>query len=275
MIDIKKIHQIQLSILTKIDIICRHANLNYFLTGGSAIGAVRHQGFIPWDDDIDIGFKREDFEKFLLIAPSAFKGEPLALEENRLDREFEFDFAKVMRTDTQILEHGREDTPTRNGIFIDVFPFDRLTTSASAQIDQEHQISALNREITARVYPKRMLGTRKNFNESLDDLYRHRFETMTKFNGDESLPWVNMSSPYTFAKETILPEEIETITMMSFESLTVPIISGYDSYLKRLYGDYLTLPPINKRVSHHIEKMRLLDDFNYPNDTLNEIDIDA
>lgn len=261
LIDMRTIHNLQLNMLEKIDEICKRFGLTYFMIGGSAIGTVRDHGFIPWDDDIDVGLIRSDFDKFIKDAPDYLFDVSMALEEDRLDSEFEFDFAKLMRTDTWIEEHGREDTRTRNGVFIDIFPFDRLPIDLDAQQQQAMQIKALKDEITARVYPNRprQIATISGLKKlSLTQLYKRRYQVMTRYNDDARLPLANMSSPYAYAKEVILPNEISSFEQKTFETLQVPVISGYDSYLKRLYGDYMTVPPVNLQVSHHITAMTML-----------------
>lgn len=261
MVNLNTVHCLQLTMLDQILAMSSQYNLNSFMIGGSVIGAVRHQGFIPWDDDIDVDFSRADFETFLRIAPDQFANKPLAVEQDSLDGAFEFDFAKVIRTDTWILESGREDTQALNGVFIDVFPFDRLPSSPILQQEQAYQIEALKDEITSRIYPKRIRDTKRIdllVHKTLTELYQCRYDVMTQYNNDSHLPLTNMSSPYAYAKEVIKPEELNRLTLMPFESLNVPIMNGYDPYLKRMYGDYMTLPPIELQTSHHILKMKMI-----------------
>ncbi len=257
MVDMKQIHGIQLDILQKVAALSSKYHIKYFMTGGSAIGAVRHHGFIPWDDDIDIGFTRQDFEIFLKIAPTEFRSTAYLVEENRLDPAYEYDFAKVMLKGTQILEHGREEAKTANGIFIDIFPFDRLPADKHDRKAQKHVLQNVLEEIRRRFYPdqyQNMPLDTPYAQLTLQQLYALRLQTMTKFNNDPSLAYVNLSSPYAYAKEIILPSEMAHFSVMPFENLRVPVLADYDSYLTRLYGDYMTLPPVEKRVQRHILK---------------------
>ncbi len=256
MIDIKQIHEIQLDMLKVIDGLANKLNLQYFLTGGSAIGAVRHHGFIPWNDDIDIGLTRKDFEKFVKLMPDYLSKFGLFLEEDRLDPKFEFDFAKVMRADTSILERGREDTNTKDGIFIDVFPFDKMPESKVDQNNQKNALNKINRVITNKVYPERdhVDGSSKLLKDwRLTDLYLRRLSIMENYDDQRSLPNVNMSSPYGYGKEVILQSELsDGVVKRVFEGYQFPILKDYDSYLRRLYGNYMKLPPEAKRYQRHI-----------------------
>lgn len=256
MIDMNQIHSIQLGILQEVARLSAKYHLKYFMTGGSAIGAVRHHGFIPWDDDIDIGFTRHDFEKFIQVAPTELVTSDYLVEENRLNPRYEYDFAKVMTKDSQILERGREEAKAHNGIFIDVFPFDRLPADKSQRLEQKTILQDILEEIRRRFYPDRFpsaaTGHKPYTNMSLQDLYDLRLKTMVQYDHHRDLPYVNLSSPYDYAKETIFPSEMQRLIKMPFENLHVPVLAGYDSYLHRLYGDYMKLPPVEKRIQRHI-----------------------
>lgn len=260
MLDLQLIHKIQLGILANVAEINSRHHLEYFLTGGSAIGAVRHHGFIPWDDDIDIGLPRTDFEKFLQFAPAELSDRGYFVEENRLDPQYEYDFAKVMADGTEILEHGRELTKAKNGIFIDVFPFDRMPKKQLQQQHQQEKLADLLTEIRKRFYPDlyhESISQSKYADYNLSELYDIRLSTMTQYNGHPDLSLINMSSPYQYGKELIKPDEIHHVTTMKFENLQVPVLADYDAYLTRLYGDYMKLPPLDKRIQRHVLKVKV------------------
>ncbi|EHO51112.1 LicD family protein [Lentilactobacillus kisonensis] len=259
MIDMKQIHVIQLDILRKVAKLISKYHINYFMTGGSAIGAVRHHGFIPWDDDIDIGLTRQDFEKFLTVAPIELESTDYVIEENRLNPRYEYDFAKVMTRDSQILERGREAAKAHNGIFIDVFPFDKMPLIKQQQSDQKMVLQNILMEVRRRFYSADEQGlTNHPYSQlTLPQLYNLRLRTMTQYDDQPDLPYVNLSSPYAYGKEIIFPDEMQHLIQVPFENLRVPILAAYDSYLKRLYGDYMKLPPVEKRIQRHILRAKV------------------
>ena len=125
--DLRKAQLLMLEVLKEIHRICEENDINYFLCYGTLLGAVRHKGFIPWDDDCDIGMIREDYEKFLVVAKEKL-GSKFVLETEELDVGYGLEFSKVMLKDTIWIEKNVVNNKKRvyNGIFVDVFPFDKL-----------------------------------------------------------------------------------------------------------------------------------------------------
>lgn len=121
---IKQVQAIELEILLEVDRICRKHRISYFLDSGTALGAVRHKGFIPWDDDIDIGMLRDDYERFLSVAQEEM-GQDYFLQTYRTDGT-PIMFAKVRKTGTTFVEFRLRKFPINHGLFIDIFPYDYL-----------------------------------------------------------------------------------------------------------------------------------------------------
>lgn len=125
MIEIRPLQMVCLEILKEIDRICTKYNIQYWLEGGSMLGAVRHHGFIPWDDDLDIAMFREDYERFLKIAQKELKPEYF-LQTHEIEREYPLFFAKVRKNNTYIEEECFLSLNFHKGIFVDIFPVDKL-----------------------------------------------------------------------------------------------------------------------------------------------------
>ena len=138
--ELEELHQIETDILTAIDEICRKENIRYYLAGGTLLGAVRHKGFIPWDDDIDIAMPRDDYERFLKVmrkgAHPYYK--ILALEYKE---DYPYTFAKVVDTRTRLQEEIGKDLPEM-GVFIDIFPLDGMgdDRDKAMQDDEDHPV---------------------------------------------------------------------------------------------------------------------------------------
>src|SRR5690554_4763759 len=124
---IQEIQKIQLGILKEVNDICKKHNILYSLYGGTLLGAVRHSGFIPWDDDIDIAMLRSDYEKFLKVAPNELSKEYF-LQTYNTDKKCIFPFAKIRKNGTLFIENGSKGIKMHQGIFIDIFPLDNVDT---------------------------------------------------------------------------------------------------------------------------------------------------
>lgn len=121
-----RMQQRMLEILKVVDAICRKHNIPYWLCGGTMIGAIRHKGFIPWDDDLDIDMLRPDFERFVKLLPSELP-DNLALQWHTTDKNYFFQYAKIRDRNSEMYEHNGYDRIWReHGVWIDVFPLERM-----------------------------------------------------------------------------------------------------------------------------------------------------
>lgn len=121
--DLRRLHQVQLAMLLELDRVCRHLGVGYQLGAGTLLGAVRHGGFIPWDDDVDVVMLRADYRRFLREAPTLLDSS-LFLQTWRSDPHFRVGFAKLRRQDSVFREKSSQISRYHHGIFIDIFPFD-------------------------------------------------------------------------------------------------------------------------------------------------------
>lgn len=122
---LRKLQLVELEIANEIKRVCVENNIKYFLESGTLLGAVRHGGFIPWDDDMDIGMMREEYEKFLKIAPEKLSSE-FILQTWKNEKDYSLTFAKVRKSDTIFLEYEFKDSSMHNGIWVDIFPYDSV-----------------------------------------------------------------------------------------------------------------------------------------------------
>lgn len=122
---LRKLQLVELEIANEIKRVCVENNIKYFLESGTLLGAVRHGGFIPWDDDMDIGMMRDEYEKFLKIAPEKLSSE-FILQTWKNEKDYSLTFAKVRKLDTIFLEYEFKDSSMHNGIWVDIFPYDSV-----------------------------------------------------------------------------------------------------------------------------------------------------
>lgn len=259
MLDIKQVHKIQIEILQKIINICESKKIRYFLIGGSMLGAVRHKGIIPWDDDIDIGMLRSDYDRFIKLT-NDFEA-PLMLQTFRTDPNYPLTLAKVVDTSFDIKEPRNKNEKTSTGIYIDIFPFDKMNHSSIKKKIQLRQYYFYNSVLEFNLgwaEPNYRLKLKSDLlkicgmnNKKIE---KKRTQILTQYNDDSSNDnFYNISSQYGPERELLTRFEAENLIEVPFENIVVKIPKDYDRILKRQYGDYMKLPPESGQHSKHFE----------------------
>ena len=246
---VKKIQRVVYGILCDIDDFCKANNIVYYLSGGSCLGAVRHHGFIPWDDDADLMMPRKDYDRFLQTFPKVYS-EKYGAGALSIDPEWQMQYARIW--DKKTIWKSNNFGLQKMGVFIDVFPIDGLPATEKGrkkfyrkikilcemgkeanrtEFRKENHYLLLRRITGALVKP---LGTRF-FSEKIDAEAR-------KYDFDTS-EFVACSMPVHYgAKETIKREYMSRAVSFSFEDRKFPVPIGYKTYLSNLYGNYMKIP---------------------------------
>ena len=260
--DLQKLRQVQLDILAEVIRICDKHSIRWFTDGGTTIGAVRHQGFIPWDDDVDIAMLREDYDKFLRVAPKEINS-GYVVAHYEFDKNTPFYFAKVRRENTLFVEEAVKDLNIHHGIYIDIFPYDVVPINKGVRSRHKKKIQLYSRQLSYRttstgdknetnklkyflktLYKKitryfLMPFKKSYFYEKLDRQYR-------KYVASDS----QLISPCIGGDFVVNKNEIFPTIKMPFESIFVEVPKNYDDILRQSFGDYMQLPPENKRFNH-------------------------
>ena len=147
---LSKIHEYEIEILEEIIRICEKHGIQYFSAGGTTLGAVRHNNIIPWDDDIDIGMLRPDYERFIRIAPEELKN-GMFLQHYSTEPLTPTYYAKVRKDGTVFAEEHMKELPIHKGVFVDVFPYDKVPENEQERKKLFRQISVLNQLFVAKV----------------------------------------------------------------------------------------------------------------------------
>lgn len=266
--ELKEIHQIETDILKEVDRICRKENIRYYLAGGTLLGAVRHKGFIPWDDDVDIAMPRKDYEKFLKIMKNGAHDyyKILALEYRK---DYPYTFAKVVDTRTGFQEEiGKEISDL--GIFIDVFPLDGMGNEKKSAMNRMMKIIRLRSRIIEaslkedEIKNKERSLKNKILKEAANCLikligirrsYGYLMEYVRKKDFNSSYWIASAVGGAGIEKELIERKYFDDVVEMEFEGNLFFAPAGYDVYLKNLYGDYMKLPPEEQRIAPHRGKI--------------------
>lgn len=252
---------VMLDILIKVDEICRENDINYFLDWGTLLGAVRHGGFIPWDDDIDISMPREDYERFKLIAQEKL-GSEYFLQTPHTDKNYTYYHIpmKVRHNNSRFVENVETGSEKFNqGIYIDIFPLDFYTISPIKRKLQGIYKFLLERntilgkpfsEFTLQrkiVYPFVYMLIKF---VSLEN--RTKIEKWFYSKGKKDLD-IYMAGVETYWNTLYKRNDIFPLREIEFEGRSFKCPRDYDSILRNLYGDYMELPPEEKRFWHSKE----------------------
>lgn len=243
-----------LSMLKDLDRVCRKHGIRYTLFSGTALGAVRHRGFIPWDDDIDVIMLRKDYEKFFSVAASDLDCQRYYVQ-NEYSMHWPMQFSKLRMNNTTCMEkyHPR-DAQMHQGVYIDIFPCDNLSDNAIVRRLQFFASKVvIAKALYARGYETDSL-IKKCFMQVCRILPRKPFWRFCVRRNDSGSKMVHSffgcGSKY---EKNIFPREwFEETTEMPFEDGIFPISAHYDELLSKLYGDYHALPkPEERKCKEH------------------------
>lgn len=256
----------QTRILGELDRICRELDIPYAVYGGTAIGAVRHGGFIPWDDDTDVCLKRGDYERFLEEAPHLMSPE-FELHNLRLLDDFPYMYTKMIYRGTKFIHEWAREATYELPLALDVFPLDNLPPTKAEFKKQSRQTWFWGRLLFLAGTPKPYLEIReplrsliyipttlvhkslKLFGVKQRWIQRRWEKAARKFEGQESraMSDFTMMDPLTWV---VTEEELFPTSDVQFEDITVKLPKEYDRLLRRGYGNYMELPPLNQRKNH-------------------------
>ncbi len=257
---LKTVQNILLSCLLEVDRICKKNNIKYFLGGGTLLGAVRHKGFIPWDDDADIMMLREDYDKFLEIAPREMsKG--LTLQTFKTDKNCHYEFAKI-RLDNTIFAtvFSREHKNMNNGLSFDIFCHDK---TANSKLGRKIHLQAtlFFRAMVFNKWNKRKVDNGSKAVSAICNVMKNilpiRFSqwmlnrTFSFFKNKKNPKYLYDGMGRNIYNGDFPAYYLDEVKYIDFEGHKLPIPKEYDKYLRFLYGDYTQLAPISTRLQCH------------------------
>lgn len=255
-ISLEEAKKIMVEMLKEVDKICKKNNINYWLQSGTLLGAIRHGGFIPWDDDIDLGMMRDDFERFKKICLKDLDNK-YYLEINEVKNLLEGMPMKMRYKNSIYIEKWDKENDEKKGIFIDIFPFDKFSKNK------------MKRKI--ELFPKYLyqLKTMRiwSYNNSLKNIIKFLAILLMKLFPSQIIKKLNVF----FYKKSLKKNENESVIgygygltwrrvfnyndifplkIKKFETDNFFVPNNYHKVLSEIYGNYLELPPINKRKTH-------------------------
>ncbi|NLM20329.1 MAG: LicD family protein [Peptococcaceae bacterium] len=262
--ELRQVQMIELEILLEIDRICKKFGIKYCIIAGTLLGAVRHGGFIPWDDDVDIALLRPEYEKFRLACETELDTERFYFQDHRNTPGYRWGYGKVRRKDTKFVRLNQEHMPYEQGVFIDVFPLDNVPDGKIVRTIRNFQCFLYRKAFWSAVGCFAEKNKFKRFVYHLlykipeQKLYAH-FDNFVKKCNHNQTKWVRILTFPTPNKEYgYLRRWYENLASFSFEGQSFPGIRDYDEYLSFKFGDYMQLPPKDRRKVHLVSEVMLL-----------------
>ena len=262
--DFRKMQLIELDLLKEFDRVCRLHNIPYVITDGTMLGAVRHQGFIPWDDDADICMLREDYERFKKEAMNDLNPDICFFQDNTTDPYYRWGYAKLRRTGTEHIRVGQEHLKCKTGIFIDIMPYDDIPDNLCLQLIQNFYCFCCRKVLWSEVAKKNTTGFKKLWfsllsHISIDTVYKFLSVYTGRSRNSSSnrvrlLLFIPPGREYTKKplndRYGMTKKWITERAEFTFESISLYGSRDYDGFLTWKFGDYMKLPPEEKRGGH-------------------------
>ena len=256
--ELRKVQMLQLEMAKEVKRICEKHQIQYFLDAGSMLGAVRHKGFIPWDDDLDIGFLREDYNRFIEVCKIDLP-DSLFLQTWDTDEHYGLPFAKVMLKETLYKQIECGTSKAADMIFVDLFPYDNMSSNIIKRKCQFYFGKTAEKLLLYKQGYAVWIYSKHRFLHRILSLTSHLFtkeilkkivyNMQTMENNVKTAQVINLNGAYR-DKEYMEFNGTKTKKMM-FEGYEFNIPLGWEQLLKNMYGDYMKLPPENEQVNKH------------------------
>lgn len=253
-------------VLAEYDRVCRQLGLRYVVAGGTAIGAVRHHGFVPWDDDVDVYMTRKEYERFLREAPAVMDS-TYTLDNIRNHADFPITFSFFGVRGTAFVPEFFRTITYKKPFSIDIFPLDNVPDDSRAYRSQARRTWFWGRMLILRSTPDPQVPFRGILGRlfraaawtihtalrllpvSNATLQRRWERAARKYEGRTTRYMADYNDRKPLAWAATMDELFPAVEM-PFEDITVPVAREYDTLLRRSFGDYMTLPPVDERKNH-------------------------
>jgi lipopolysaccharide cholinephosphotransferase len=261
--EMKRIWAVELDLLNEFARVCDKLNLNWFVHAGTMLGTVRHHGFIPWDDDVDVVMPRKDYEK-LCASASSFFAHPYFFQNDETDPGFAKNFSRLRNSSTTAIVKNfiSRKYPFNQGIYIDIFPYDNIPDDVELRHEYYDRLTLLSgqawgwMDIVHRYHPRKELPTGKRIRHFIRHLYfkyvlRKQDEYKLKLEQHYNLVTKYKGMDTECVGESIVPplgrwewkrEWVENVVYMPFEMLSVPVPVGYAECLETGFGKDWRVP---------------------------------
>lgn len=262
---LRKVQMVELEMLIELDRICRKNGIQYTIIGGTLIGALRNEGFIPWDDDIDVAMLRSEYEKFRTVCKKDLDQTRFYFQDHRNTKGYRWGYGKLRRKDTLFLREHQEHMPYEQGIFLDIFPHDgvpdgyfcrvlhnlhcfivrKFLWSEVGRVAEKNAVKKKVYDIMSRMPEKRI------FSEYQKLICRSNHRKTKRV---RALMFPTFGKEFGYCRKWFEPGDD-----VRFEGHMFQCMKGAREYLEFSYGDYLQLPPVEKRKVHPVSDIKVID----------------
>lgn len=261
---LRQIQMIQLEMLQEVDRICRKCGIKYNIIAGTLLGAVRHGGYIPWDDDADVAFLRPEYEKFRKACKTELDTSRFYFQDHRNTKGYRWGYGKLRRKNTLFLREHQEHMPYEQGVFIDIFPLDGVPDNYIMRSIKNFECFCVRKVLWSRV------GKISDKNFFCRGIYRllDKIPEKVIFSYFHGMIGVANRKPTRMVRILTFPTPnaawgyyrswYENSVKIVFEGIEFEGIKDYNSYLNFKFGNYMELPPMDKRKVHPVSKLILL-----------------
>ncbi len=261
---LRQVQRIQLEMLEEVDRICKKCNIQYNIIAGTLLGAVRHGGYIPWDDDADVAMLRSEYERFRKACKSELDHSRFYFQDHRNTKGYRWGYGKIRRKDTLFLREHQEHMPYEQGIFIDVFPLDAVPDNYWLRSLKNFECFCVRKILWAPVgaiadknMMKRLLYKQLQKIPS-EMVYGHYHQMIRKASKKKTRMVRILMFPTPNNEYGYYRNWYENSMNIIFEGKVFQGIKDYDSYLSFKFGNYMELPPVEKRKVHPVSAIKLL-----------------
>ncbi len=263
---LRQIQMVQLEMLVEVDRICKKCGIRYNIIAGTLLGAVRHGGYIPWDDDADVAFLRPEYEKFRQAVKTELDTSRFYFQDNRRTKGYRWGYGKLRRKNTLFLREYQEHMPYRQGIFIDLFPLDGVPDHYILRCIKNFECFCVRKILWSKVgqvaeknvWKRQWYKLLATIPEKRIWNYYHRMVCRANKKRTRMVRILMFPTPNrTYGYDRGWYENSSDIL---FEGNVFQGITDYDGYLRFKFGEYMELPPIEKRKVHPVSAIRLLKD---------------
>lgn len=260
---LRKIQLIQLEMLEEVDRICKKCGIKYNIIAGTLLGAVRHGGYIPWDDDADIAMIRPEYEKFRIAVRSELDTTKFYFQDNRCTRAYRWGYGKLRRKNTLFLREHQEHMPYKQGIFIDIFPLDGVPDNYLLRSIKNFECFCIRKILWSEVGRIAENGYMKRWWFSIlakipeQAVWNYYYRMVVNANRRRTKMVRILMFPTPNKEWGYYRSWYENSVDINFEGKIFQGIKDYDEYLRFKFGDYMTLPPVEKRKVHPVSALKV------------------